>query len=169
MPAYPAEPYSLQKYALERFCHYYATQGLPTVIFRLFQVFGERQRADQVLARFFQCRKEGKPIPVTQTEKGGTLSSAKRDFVYVGDIAEIFCEALTSDRVGKGEIINIASGSHYTIREIAELISDKIEIIPKRSFDLDEHLADISKAKELLGWEAKTDIKVWLKAHVKKL
>ncbi len=169
MSAYPAEPYSLQKYALERFCQYYAAQGLPTVIFRLFQVFGERQRADQVLAKFFQCRKEGKPIPVTQTDQGGNGASARRDFVYVGDIAEIFCEALTSDRVGKGEIINIASGSNYTIREIAELISSQIEIIPKRSFDLDEHLADITKAKELLGWKAKTDIKAWLRNHLKTL
>ena len=167
MPAFPSEPYSLQKYALERFCQYYAANGLPTVIFRMFQVFGERQRADQVIAHFFRCKKEGKPIPVTQTAQG--KGSAKRDFVYVGDIAQAYCVALTSPNVGKGEIINLASGSNCSILEVAQLISDKIESIPRRSFDADEHLADVTKASELLGWKATTDIKAWLREYVKTL
>lgn len=169
MPAYPSEPYSLQKYTMERFCRYYADNGLPTVIFRLFQVFGENQRKDQVLAKFFQCRKERSPIPITQTADGDSSKSPKRDFVYAGDIAEAFLRALNSGNVGKGEIINLASGYNYTIREIAELISDNIECIPKRNFDLDEHLADVTKAKELLHWKATTDIKIWLKEYVKTL
>lgn len=169
MPAYPSEPYSLQKYTMERFCRYYADNGLPTVIFRLFQVFGERQRQDQVLAKFFQCRKERSPIPITQTTDGDSSKSPKRDFVYAGDIAEAFLRALSSENVGKGEIINLASGYNYTIREIAERISDNIECIPKRNFDLDEHLADVTQAKKLLDWKARTDIKTWLKEYVKTL
>jgi nucleoside-diphosphate-sugar epimerase len=169
MPALPSEPYSLQKYAMERYCRYYAQNGLPTVVFRFFQVFGENQRQDQVLAAFFRCKREGKPIPVTQTSAASGLQSAKRDFVYAGDIAGACCRALTAENVGGGEIINLASGYNYTIREIAELISDKIESIPKRSFDLDEHLADVAKARELLGWTATTDIKEWLKQYVKTL
>ena len=165
MSAYPSEPYSLQKYAMERFCRYYATVGLPTVVFRLFQVFGENQRHDTALAKFFRCKQEGTPIPITQTEAG--MQSAKRDFVYAGDIARAFCMALQSDAIGKGEIINIASGYNYTIREIAELISDQIAFIPKRSFDLDEHLADVALAKKLLGWTATTDVKAWLREYVK--
>ncbi len=167
LPVFPAEPYSLQKYAMERFCRYYATNGLGTVIFRLFQVFGERQRQDQVLAKFFRCLKDGSPIPVTETAQEG--KSARRDFIYAGDIADAFCIAIESPETGKGEIINIASGYNYSIREIAELISDNIATIPKRNFDLDEHLADITKATKLLHWKATTDIKVWLKAHVKTL
>lgn len=168
MATFPGEPYSLQKYAMERYLKYYADNGLPTVVFRLFQVFGERQRQDQVLAKFFRCLKEGVPIPVTQTEaKDG--GSARRDFVYAGDIAEAFTMGIQSDKVGKGEIINIAGGYNYTIREIAEIISDKIETIPRRSFDLDEHLADVTKAKELLGWTAKTDVKDWLRTYLKTL
>ena len=168
LPAFPNEPYSLQKYTMERFLKYYADNGLPTVIFRLFQVFGENQRQDQVLAKFYQCRKEGKPIPVTQTAVAGG-GSARRDFVYAGDIAEAFCMALASDTVGTGEIINIASGYNYTIREIAEIVSDKIETIPRRSFDLDEHLANVTRAKELLGWQIKTDVKTWLRSYLKTL
>lgn len=167
LPAFPNEPYSLQKYTMERYLRYYAGIGLPTVIFRLFQVFGERQRQDQVLAKFFRCRKEGSPIPVTQTEGGG--ESAKRDFVYAGDIADAFCMALASDKVGKGEIINIASGYNYSILEIAKIVSDNIQSIPRRSFDLDEHLADVSVAKKLLGWTAKTDVKDWLRSYLKTL
>ncbi len=162
MHVFPAEPYSLQKYAMERFCRYYAANGLPTVVFRLFQVFGENQRQDQVLAKFLRCKREGKPIPITQTAAQDGAKSAKRDFVYVGDIAQAFCMAIASSTVGKGEIINIASGYNRSIREIAEIISSEIEFIPRRSFDLDEHLADVSLAKKLLGWTASTDIKPWL-------
>jgi len=167
MNVYPSEPYSLQKYALERFCTYYANNGLPTVIFRLFQVFGENQRNDTALYKFYQCRKEGKPIPITQTTAQAGFQSAKRDFIYTGDIAEAFMMAIESDKVGKGEVINLCSGYNYTIREVAELISDKIEFIPKRGFELDEHLGDASKAKKLLGWKARTDIKDWMKKYVR--
>ncbi len=164
---YPAEPYSLQKYGLEMFCEYYAKNGLPTVIFRLFQVFGENQREDTALYKFYMCRKEGKPIPITQTTAQAGFQSAKRDFVYTGDIAQAFIKAIESDKVGAGEIINIASGYTYTMKEVAEIISDKIEFIPKRGFESDEHWADISKAKALLDWKPETDIKVWMKEFVK--
>lgn len=169
MQVQAAEPYSLQKFANEQFGQYYAKNGLPTVIFRFFQVFGENQRNDTALYKFFQCRKEGKPIPITQTTAQAGFSSAKRDFIYAGDIARVILQAILSDRVGHGEIINIASGYNYTIQEIAEIISDKIEFVPKRGFESDEHLADISKAKELLGFRPQTDIKAWLKEFVKTL
>ncbi|GEM_PF-2046787 len=169
MPVFPSEPYSLQKYAMERFCRYYAGNALPTVIFRLFQVFGENQRQDTALSKFFRCRQEQKPIPITATTAQAGFKSARRDFIYAGDIAEVFVKALTSEAVGQGEIINIASGYNYTILEIAKLISDKIEFIPKRGFELDEHLADVTLAKKLFGWKAKTDIKVWLKRYLKTL
>jgi len=166
MQVYPTEPYSLQKYAMERFCRYYANNGLPTVILRLFQVFGENQRNDTALYKFYQCRREGKPIPITQTTAQAGFHSAKRDFIYTGDIAEAFIMAMESSDVGKGEIINLCSGYNYTIREIAELISERIEFIPKRGFELDEHLGDASKALKLLGWKARTDIKDWMKKYV---
>ena len=169
MPVFPSEPYSLQKYAMERFCRYYADNGLPTVIFRLFQVFGENQRQDTALSKFFRCRQEQKPIPITKSTAQAGFKSARRDFIYAGDIAEVFVIALKSEAVGKGEIINVASGYNYSILEIAKLISDKIEFIPKRGFELDEHLANVKLIKKLLGWKAKTDIKVWLKGYVKTL
>ncbi|KKW27857.1 MAG: hypothetical protein UY70_C0006G0006 [Candidatus Kaiserbacteria bacterium GW2011_GWB1_52_6] len=167
MKVIPGEPYSLQKYAMERFCEYYAKNGLPTVVFRLFQVFGENQRHDTALYKFYQCRKEGKPIPITQTTAQAGFRGAKRDFIYTGDIAEAFAVAMESGKVGKGEVINLCSEYNYTIREVAELISDKIEFIPKRGFELDEHLGDASKAKKLLHFKAHTDIKDWMKKYVK--
>ncbi len=169
MAVFPGEPYSLQKYAMERFCRYYADNGLPTVVFRLFQVFGENQRQDTALAKFFRCRKEGRPIPITRTTAQAGFKSARRDWIYAGDIAQAFLAALKSDRAATGEVINIGTGRTYTIREIAGLISDKIEFIPKRGFESDKHLADITKAKKLLGWSPRTDVKVWLKKFVKTL
>ena len=167
MSVFPSEPYSLQKYSMERFCKYYADNGLPTVVFRLFQVFGENQRQDTALAKFIRCRKENKTITVTATTAQAGFKSARRDFIYAGDIAEVFVKSLSTKTVGNGEIINIASGYNYTILEIAKIISDKIEFIPKRGFEVDEHLADVRLARKLLKWKAKTDIKIWLKKHLK--
>lgn len=170
LPAQPVEPYSLQKYAMERFCQYYAARaGVPTVIFRLFQVFGENQRSDTALAKFFECRRQKKPIPITQTTAQAAFRSARRDFIYAGDIVRAWIASLESSAVPPGETINIASGHTYTIEEIARLISDRIEFVPRRGFETDIHCGDISKAKSLLNWQPQVDIKDWLKDYVARL
>src|SRR3990167_5008395 len=84
----PIEPYSWQKLSIEYACQMYAKQGLPTVIFRFFQVFGEFQREDTVLAAFQRSIKEGKPVTLTETTAQSTFKSGQRDFVYAGDLAE---------------------------------------------------------------------------------
>jgi nucleoside-diphosphate-sugar epimerase len=157
LPVITAEPYSLQKAALEKYCQYYAQNGLPTVVFRLFQVFGENQRVNTALGKWFQLRAEGKPL---------TVAPAKRDFIYAGDIAQAIIKALKSPKVGNGEIINISSGHTYTMLEVAKIYSDKIEDISQKHFETSVQLGNIQKAKLLLNWAPKTDIKIWLKKYL---
>ena len=123
MPADPMEPYSFQKASCESMLRmWHHLHGLKTATLRLYQVFGENQRPDTALAAFFRSRTTGKPITLTRTTAQSSFDSAQRDFIYNKDVARAFIAAALSDKVGAGEIINIASGNVYTIREVAEKI-----------------------------------------------
>ena len=166
----PIEPYSWQKLSCEFACKMWSRRyGLPTVVFRFFQVFGENQRPDTALAAFMRAKKEGKPITLTETTAQSTFKSAQRDFIYVGDIAEACVMAAESDKVGTGETINIGTAKVYTMEDIAKTIGGEIVWIPKRGYEVERHEADITLAAQLLGWKPKTDIVEWLGNFVKTL
>ncbi len=170
MKPYPIEPYSVQKLTIEYYCKLYAKlYGLKTAIFRFYQVFGENQRNDTALYKFFQAVKEDKPITLTQTTAQSTFSTGQRDFIYAGDLAEACIEAAITPRTGRGEILNIASGKVYTMKEIAEALGAKIEFIPKRGYEVERHEADMTNTFDLLSWRPKTDVIEWLKEYRKVL
>lgn len=167
MPSDPIEPYSWQKLSCEYLCRMWTLRyGLKTVILRLFQVFGENQRPDTAMAAFFRARKEGKPIPLTETTAQSTFRSGQRDFVYVKDVADAFVRALESDKTGQGEIVNIGSGKVTTMEEIAQAIGSQVVFIPKRGFEVERHEADITRARTLLGWHPTVDVLEWLRKFV---
>lgn len=168
MVADPGEPYSWQKlsceYALKMWNIRY---GLPTTILRLFQVYGENQRKDTALASFIRAKKENKPITLTETATKSSCRTGQRDFIYVKDIAEAMKKTLISEKTGRGEIINIGTGTITSMEDIAKIIGGKIIFIPKRSYEVDIHQADVKKAEKLLGWKYKTEIISWLKSFLK--
>src|SRR6266480_3596733 len=97
MPPDPIEPYSWQKLSCEHLLRMWTTRyGLPTVILRLFQVFGENQRKDTAMAAFFRARQEGRSITLTETTAQSSFRTGQRDFVYVKEVAEAFARALES-------------------------------------------------------------------------
>src|SRR5205807_8688029 len=142
MPPDPIEPYSWQKLSCEYLLRMWtARYGLPTVILRLFQVFGENQRTDTAMAAFFRARKEGRPIALTETMAQSSFRTGQRDFVYVKEVADAFARALESPKTGRGEIINIGTGKVTTMGEIAKAISSQVVFIPKRGFEVERHQA----------------------------
>jgi nucleoside-diphosphate-sugar epimerase len=170
MQPMPIEPYSWQKLAGETACYMYSRcYGLPTVSLKLFQVFGENQRHDTSMAHFFRLREAGKPITLTETAPTSKIRTGQRDFIYVKEIAEAFCLAAESAKTGKGEVINIAMGAATPMGDIAQAIGGEVIFIPQRKFEVERHEADVSKAKDLLGFKAKVDVIDWLKKHVKTL
>lgn len=170
MPPQPMEPYSWQKLSVEYACQMWAKRyGLPTVIFRFFQVFGENQRSDTALAAFFRAKKNGQPITLTETTAQSSFRTGQRDFIYVKDLARACVRAALVAVTGQGEIINIGSGKVTTMEEIANAIGGEIKWLPKRGFEVDRHQADISQARKLLGWEPKVEVLPWLKEFVKTL
>jgi len=149
----PKSPYALQKLVGEKYCHlFYKLHGLPAVSLRFFNVYGPRISFEGsyilVLGVFLQQKMKGEPLTV---EGDGEQS---RDFTYVGDIVRAAILAMESDKVGKGEVINIGAGNNHTINELARLIGGEIIYKPAREGDMRHTLADNRKAKELLGWES---------------
>ena len=144
-----------------------ATGGPQTVCLRYFNVYGPRQSTTAdgpyatVIGIFLDLAKRGKPLSIVPD------GHQRRDFTWVGDVVRANLAASTSPNVGSGEIINIGTGSNYSIWEIAALIlgfpqetlsevllqSGKCSVAPARRGEVRETLADISRAKELLAWE----------------
>lgn len=151
MPAMPKSPYGLQKYIGELYCCIFSeVYGLPTVSLRYFNVYGSGASAEGayalVIAKFLKQRSEGNPMTITGD---GTQT---RDFTHVRDVVRANILAAHSEKVGKGEVINIGAGRNASVLRIAELIGGPVEHIAPR---LEPHdtLADNSLAKRLLGWE----------------
>ncbi len=164
----PFEPYSWQKNACETLLKMWSKQyGLKTCTLRLFQIFGENPRPDTALAKFFKAKKLNKFITLTSTTAQSSFRTGVRDFVHIDDVGEAFAKAMISNKVGRGEIINIASGKKVSMEQVANTIGGKIKFIPKRSFEVDVHHADISKAKKLLNWKCKINILDWIKKVLK--
>lgn len=151
MKANPKSPYGLQKYIGELYCKIWSEiHKLETVSLRYFNVYGPRQNPDGAYAlaigKFLKQKAERKPITITGDGKN------TRDFTNVKDVVRANILAAESDNVGMGEVINIGAGRNYSINQLAKLIGGEVEYIEARIEPTDT-LADITKAKKLLGWE----------------
>lgn len=148
----PLNPYALQKYVGEFYCRIAtAIYGLPTVSLRYFNVYGPRQPREgaytPVIGVFLTQKKAGQPLTITGD------GEQTRDFTHVFDVARANISAMESDKVGKGEVINIGAGENYSVNEIAEMIGGESAHIATRPGEMRDTLADTSKARELLGWQ----------------
>ena len=156
-------PYSASKSAGEKFCKMYTDlYGLETVILRYFNVFGNRSPARGQYAPvigIFQRQKEaGQPLTLVGD------GSQKRDFIHVEDVARANYIAATADLGDHiGEVFNIGSGKNYSIKDIADAISDNQIFIPKRNGEMDTTLADITKVESVMGWKPEVDVLEWIK------
>ena len=152
MPASPVHPYGVHKYTGELNVKLFAdVYGLSTVSLRYFNVYGPRMDPSSpygiVIALFLKQHREGKSLKITGD------GSQTRDFVHVKDVVRANIAAATHAGVGKGEVINIGTGKGITISALADMIaSGEREMLPAR-VEIKDAVADISKAKALLGWE----------------
>lgn len=145
------------------------TGGPETVCLRYFNVFGPRQTTESdgsyptVIGLFLGLLKNKKPLTIVPD------GHQRRDFTWVGDVINANLLAMISKQVGKAEIINVGSGENYSIWDVTKLIlsvpkettekelleSGKCLLAPQRRGEVYETLANISKAKKLLGWMPK--------------
>ena len=155
-------PYSVSKLAGEDLCvMYYSLYGLPTVSFRYFNVYGERQplkgQYAPVVGLFMRMRERGESISIV----GDGLQ--RRDFTYVKDVAEAnILAAKTNNEAVYGEVFNVGAGTNCSIFELAKMVGGPYHHIDSRPGEARNTLADNTKIKDLLGWEPTVDIKTWV-------
>lgn len=162
----PISPYSLGKTASTQLLQMlYRAEGIPTVILRLFLVYGPGQENNRFIPQVINGCLSSANFP---TSSGNQL----RDFCYVDDITNGILMALKNDKVN-GKVINLASGKPVRIREVVELVQNKIGYgkadfgkIPYRTGENMELYADISKANEILKWEPFTSIEEGIKRTI---
>jgi dTDP-L-rhamnose 4-epimerase len=158
-----ASIYALGKYVQERQT-LIMTQayGMEGTCLRLFNVYGPGQALSNpytgVLAIFSSRLSNGqRPMIFEDGEQ-------RRDFVYVGDVARAFCDALV-DPNAVGEVFNIGSGHHRSVKDVARSVARAMnrndiepEIVGKtRVGDIRHCFCDGSKAEQKLGFRAEKD------------
>lgn len=150
----PIIPYAIQKRVGEQYCQMVARfYGVKTVCLRYFNVYGPRQTTDAdgpyatVVGIFLGQREKNKPM--TMVPDG----TQRRDYTHVRDVARANLLAMSSEQVGAGEIINIGTGTNYSVLEVTQLIGGPSILIEPRQGEVQETLADNRRAKEFLGWE----------------
>ncbi|OGM96874.1 MAG: hypothetical protein A3J46_03840 [Candidatus Yanofskybacteria bacterium RIFCSPHIGHO2_02_FULL_41_11] len=157
-------PYALFKYMGEEMCHlFHVLYGLPIVCLRYFNVYGERQSIEgaysTVIGIFLKQNKQRKPLTIVGD------GNQRRDFTYVKDVVRANIMAMKSKKA-VGHLINIGSGQNYSVNQVAKLIDPNHVYIPLRLGETQVTLADISKAKKLLGWEPWVMLEDWLKKMI---
>jgi nucleoside-diphosphate-sugar epimerase len=166
----PLSPYGAQKLFAEMYCQVFTkAYGLETVSLRYFNVFGPRQDSTSqysgVLALFIPAVLQGR----RPTIYGDGLQS--RDFTYVQNVVEANLLACKLPGVG-GQVFNVACGDRITVNSMLHQINKivGVDISPvyaePRSGDIKHSQADITRAREHLGYEPKVSFEEGLRATV---
>lgn len=166
----PKSPYAADKIAGENMCRvFHGAYGLETVVLRYFNIFGPRQRPDSayaaVIPRFIDALVRGEPA---QINGDGEQS---RDFTYVRNAVEANLLAATAPGA-PGGTFNVGNGERTTINEILAAIGVELGLParatygPDRVGDVRDSLADITRAREILGYRPAVGLAAGLKKTV---
>lgn len=155
----PVSPYGITKLAAEQMCWlYHRNFNVPVTALRYFTVYGPRQRPDMAFHKFFKAALEDGTIPIY----GDGLQT--RDFTFVADaIAANLAAAKVPGAIG--EMFNIGGGSRVVLNEVLDTIDAIVGKPIKRDYqgramgDARHTAADVSKAKEILGYQPKVSLK----------
>ena len=160
-------PYSVSKIAGEKLCKMYTDlYGLKTIVFRYFNVFGERApRKGQyapVTGIFLRQKAAGEPLTIVGD------GEQRRDYIYVKDVANANIMAAISnpDDDAYGQVYNVGSGKNYSVNEIASFISDDTINIPPRIGEARNSLANIDKIQKTFAWRPEVDVEQWIKTQL---
>jgi len=162
MPKDCLNPYSVTKCAAEDLCTMYtALFGFNTVTFRYFNVYGERSPTKgqyaPVIGLFLRQIENSEPMTIV----GDGLQ--RRDFTHVFDVVNANILAALSDNDDiNGQIFNVGTGINHSIIEIAKMLSDNYVHIPPRIGEARTTLANITKIRNMLGWEPVVKLEDWM-------
>lgn len=167
MPNDCLNPYSVSKVAGEDLCKMYTRlYDLNTVIFRYFNVYGERQPIKGQYAPVIGIFQRQKRNNENMTIVGD--GEQRRDFTHVSDVVEANILAATKnfgEDYNFGQLYNVGTGVNYSVNEIAKMLGGPTMNIAARPGEARITLADNTKIKRDLGWEPKISLEQWLSAN----
>lgn len=167
----PLSPYAVAKLVGEYYCQVFTrVYGLETVSLRYFNVFGPRQdpgsQYSGVVSRFISAL-FGNERPVIYGD-----GEQSRDFTYIENVVGANLSAASAPGA-VGKVINVANGARITLNELLAELKDltgkqdvTAEYLEPRVGDVRHSLADITMARELLGYESKVDLREGLKRTI---
>lgn len=160
-------PYAFQKYEVEKYLELLSSRyPLDYVCLRYFNPYGPRSfnpenkfNAYSSVVGIFLYRYQNK-LPLLVTGDG----SQRRDFIHVADLAKAnYAAAIIPEKINAA--FNIGNGNTISVLEVAKLISDSYEFIPKREGESEITFADTAKANSLLNWKPGHDMKEYLESE----
>jgi nucleoside-diphosphate-sugar epimerase len=170
MPTNPLSPYALQKLVGEQYMQMFtALYGLETVTIRYFNVFGPRQDPSSpysgVISVFAKALL-GNTAPTIYGDGEQT-----RDFTYVANVVDGVLKAVNADGAS-GKVVNVATGTRISLNKLFETMRDavgsrlEVKYGPTRHGDVKDSLADITRARTLLGYEPSVSLEEGLKKTI---
>ncbi len=170
-PLAPTSAYAVAKVAADQLGLLYHEQlGLPVTVLRLTQIYGPGQPSGMLVQQFLEAAARGEALRMTKGEQ-------TRDLLYVDDVVDAFRLALTQPSA-VGAVLNLGSGVEVSIADLVKTIGrlagapePLLGVLPYREGEMWRLFVDPSRARELLGFEARFGIEEGLKrtveAHVR--
>jgi len=160
-------PYSVSKVNGEKLCKMYTSlYGLPTICFRYFNVYGERQplcgQYAPVIGIFLRQRASGEPLTIVGD------GNQRRDFTHVSDVvkANVMTAISNPDSEAFGQVYNVGTGTNHSINQIARMISNNVINLPPRSGESRITLANNKKINKIFGWNPEVKLENWIQSQL---
>tara|TARA_Y100001970_G_scaffold71966_1_gene91376 strand:- start:2294 stop:3205 length:912 start_codon:yes stop_codon:yes gene_type:complete len=156
-------PYSVSKVNGEKLCKMYTDLfDLDTVIFRYFNVYGNRQplrgQYAPVIGIFLRQLGAGEPLTIVGD------GEQRRDFVNVEDVARanIMAAISNQDPEAYGQVYNVGTGINYSVNDIASMFNHKTINISPRLGEAKVSLANNEKIEKTFGWKPYIKLEDWI-------
>jgi len=172
MPA-PRTVHGVTKAAATFLCQHFAVRhGIPAVVLRFFTVYGPWEGPSRFVPRLMMAALGGPPLRVTR-------DGLAHDWIFVDDVVEACVRAAGVDEVN-GEIFNVATGRQSTNEDLVRIAGDlagapvarAADPFPSRPWDTGHWVADVTRARERLEWQAAVDLRTglartleWFRVH----
>jgi UDP-N-acetylglucosamine/UDP-N-acetyl-alpha-D-glucosaminouronate 4-epimerase len=170
-PSDPLSPYGVAKLAAERYCVSFARvyESFESVVVRYFNVFGPRQSPHSqyaaVIPLFVTAIAAGEPVRIDGD------GEQRRDFTYVSNVVD--GTILAAEAAGaNGRIFNVAASAPASVNQVADtigaILGRPVERLfaPSRAGDIRDSWADVTAAREVLGWEPTVDLEEGLRRTI---
>jgi UDP-glucose 4-epimerase len=169
----PLSPYAVSKLAGEHYCRvFHLVYGLETVSLRYFNVFGPRQDPGSqyaaVIPKFVTALLTGEPLTIYGD------GEQSRDFTFVDNVVQANLRSLTAPNAA-GRVFNVACQEATTLNQMLRVLQDALgtdvspDYAPARPGDVKHSVADISLARDLLGYEPTVTVEDGLRRTVRYL